>query len=240
MTSTTLTRRAALGGLALFALAGCGILDQEKSDGRGKDKGPDGDTTKGKESDGGTDSEGESAQDEETTEGSEATSEEDEQADGSEGSAADAEGAEAQIGVSFTDPELGDDFRILSVKRDMPSESAADRIAEGCEVFWLQIEFTPTGEWGGALSTNEFVIDDHGDAQRANSGLNDEISAAGLTPLDLPARSDGATGPIWMAFSTWGPRQETYSAAYIRPATDVIGEDRTLPEFRYEFEIPTA
>ena len=144
------------------------------------------------------------------------------------------------IGLSFTDEELGDQFTIVSVKRDMASESAADRIAKGSEVFWLQIEFTPTGEWGGALSTNEFYIDDEGEPQRANSGLSEEIEAAGLKPLALPARRDGATGPIWLAFSTRGQRQEAYSAAYIRPATDVIGEDRTLPEFRYEFEIPAG
>ncbi|TDP79836.1 hypothetical protein DEU31_0248 [Brachybacterium sp. AG952] len=240
MTSTLLTRRAALGGLGLFALAGCGLIDQEppaERDRKDEEDPSDDERDQDQESDG--DQEEQSEEPEEEVESEEEVEEVD-QDEESEGSAAGAEGAEAQIGVTFTDPELGDELRIISVKRDMPSESAADRIADGCEVFWLQIEFTPTGEWGGALSTNEFVIDDHGEVQRANSGLSDEISAEGLTPLELPARSDGATGPIWMAFATWGQRQESYSAAYIRPATEVIGEDRTLPEFRYDFDIPAA
>lgn len=237
MTSSIINRRSALVGLGVLALAGCSFsFGDEKEDppeereGQEEEK-KEGESEEGEESpEEGTEGE---TEEEDTEEESEQTEEE---GDG----AAGAEGAEAQIGVSFTDEELGDEFTIISVKRDMPSESAADRIEDGCEVFWLQIEFTPTGEWGGALSTNEFYIDDEGEPQRANSGLNEEIEAEGLTPLDLPSRRDGATGPIWMAFATWGQRQETYSAAYIRPATEVIGEDRTLPEFRYEFEIPAA
>lgn len=231
MTSTLINRRTALAGLGLFALAGCSFsIGEEK-----KTPPTEGDGPEEKKP------EQEKSAEEKTEEGEGAATEEEaeDEGDGA-GSAAGAEGAEVPIGLSFTDEELGDQFTIVSVKRDMASESAADRIAKGSEVFWLQIEFTPTGEWGGALSTNEFYINDEGEPQHANSGLAEEIEAAGLKPLDLDARRDGATGPIWMAFSTSGQRQDSYSAAYIRPATDVIGEDRTLPEFRYEFEIPAA
>ena len=234
MTSTIINRRSALLGLGVFALAGCSFSfgDEEKDPPEEREDPEETEETEEGEESSEEETEGETEED--TDEESEQTEEE------GDGASAGAEGAEAQIGISFTDEELGDEFTIISVKRDMPSESAADRIEDGCEVFWLQIEFTPTGEWGGALSTNEFYIDDEGEPQRANSGLNEEIAAEGLTPLELPSRQDGATGPVWMAFATWGQRQETYSAAYIRPATEVIGEDRTLPEFRYEFEIPAA
>ena len=241
MTSSLINRRTALAGLGVFALAGCSFSfgDEKKSPRENEEEKKEKEKEKTEESEEGEDSTSEEEDDSTTEEEADEETdpeEEDEDTD----SAAGAEGVEVPIGLSFTDEELGDEFSIISVKRDMPSESAAGRIEDGCEVFWLQIEFSPTGEWGGALSTNEFYIDDEGEAQNASSAMADEIKAAGLTPMNLPARRDGETGPIWMAFATWGQRQETYSAAYIRPATEVIGEDRTLPEFRYEFEIPAA
>ena len=241
MTSTLFNRRTALAGLGLFALAGCSFsIGEEKKTPPTEGDGPTEKESEKEKTEQEKTEEGEGSTPEEGTPTDEETGEETEGEGDGAGSAAGAEGAEVPIGLSFTDEELGDQFTIVSVKRDVASESAADRIADGNEVLWLQIEFTPTGEWGGALSTNEFYIDDEGEPQRANSGLSEEIEAAGLKPLALPARRDGATGPIWLAFSTRGQRQEAYSAAYIRPATDVIGEDRTLPEFRYEFEIPAG
>ncbi|GAA1485140.1 hypothetical protein [Brachybacterium fresconis] len=241
MTRSIITRRAAVGGFALLALSGCGFLPGEKKD----DKTQDGDdTTEDDRTDDGdddtSDGGGENGEDDtDTAEETEDDETEDEDDADQAGTAAGAPGAEVPIGESFTDPDIGDEFTLLSARRDNPTKIDAGYVEDGGEVVYLQCEFTPTGEWGGALSTQEFYIVVDGVEDRAKSGLNSEISDAGLTPMDVPARADGASGPLWMGF-TAERRQETYRAAYIRPATDVIGEDRTLPEFRYDFEIPAA
>ena len=158
MTSSLINRRTALAGLGVFALAGCSFSfgDEKKSPRENEEEKKEKEKEKTEESEEGEDSTSEEEDDSTTEEEADEETdpeEEDEDTD----SAAGAEGVEVPIGLSFTDEELGDEFSIISVKRDMPSESAAGRIEDGCEVFWLQIEFSPTGEWGGALSTNEFL-----------------------------------------------------------------------------------
>lgn len=240
MTRSIITRRAAVGGFALLALSGCGFLPGDEKD----DDSQDGDDTteedRTDEEDTKDDGEDDGSASDDGGEDDADTTEETDDEDADQGGAAAGDpGAEVPIGESFTDPDIGDEFTLISARRDNPTTIDAGYVEEGGEVVYLQFEFTPTGEWGGALSTSEFYIVVDGVEDRAKSGLNSEISDAGLTPMEAPARSDGATGPLWMAF-TAERRQETYQAAYIRPATDIIGEDRTLPEFRYDFEIPAA
>lgn len=240
MTRSLITRRAAVGGLALLALSGCsfsfGNEKDEPPKKDGEDEGREGPDQEGAddESDGGSEDDSTDGSDD----GADEESDTEDESDGA-GAAAGSAGTEVQIGETFSDADLGDEFTLISAKRDNPTSIDAGYVEDGGEVVYLQFEFTPSGEWGGALSTNEFYLVVDGVEDRAKSGLNSEIADAGLTPLELPSRSDGASGPLWMAFTAL-TRQETYKAAYIRPATEVIGEDQTLPEFRYDFEIPAS
>lgn len=218
-----MTRRAAVGGLALLALTACGGTTDEQvpdtpaaEEQSTQDDGPTGDSP---------------------AEESEQTEEEIEDAT-EDPSGAGEEGAEVQIGETFTDPETGDSITIISALRDMPTERDAIYLEEGGEVVYLQLEVTPGDTYGGMLSTNDFSIQYDGNEDRAKTTLAEEISAAGYEPMESIARRDGAAGPVWLAFTVESDREDSYTGVYLRPETKILGEDTVVPEFRHEYTIP--
>lgn len=175
---------------------------------------------------------------EEETEDTEATDETDEDTT-EDGDATPSEGGTpVEINAELTDPETGDTITIVSALRDVPSERDASYIEDGGEVVYLEISIEAGDQFGGAIGTNDFYILYDGEEDRAKGTLRDEISAQGLEPLETFARRDGSSGNLWVALTVEGARADTYTGAYIRPETEILGEDEVLPEFRGEFTIP--
>ena len=234
----TMTRRAAVGGIGLMALSGCGLLSNGSDEDEREDQDtPEEDTQDEGEEDTSDDSSEEDTSDTETEEDSEPEEEttEEETEDDTDTGASGGSPTEVDIDASFSDEELGDEFHVISALRNAASTLYEYDIENGSEVFYVQFEMSPTGEWGGSISPSDFTLVGGGSAELS---LNSEMSEAGYTPLDLHSRQDGDLSPVWIAFVTTGGRQTTYDITYTRPESEVIGEDRTLPEFTHTFTVP--
>ncbi|MGO2112336.1 MAG: transcriptional regulator, partial [Pseudoclavibacter sp.] len=128
---------------------------------------------------------------------------------------------------------------VVTAVRDFSSEAEAELIADGGEVVLLEVSIVPGTEYGGRVSAGNFEIswDDGADFWSDKTRLiEDEMEAAGHTPFDGVARSDGE-GSGWIAFLV-DERSETYLMEYSRSGVEIIGSDETIDEFTTEFEIP--
>ncbi|MFC7455965.1 hypothetical protein ACFQS2_02050 [Brachybacterium sp. GCM10030267] len=234
MTRSIFTRSAAAGALALFALSACGGSPEEAAEGDAPAVEEEAPAAEVDASDGG----GEADESEPKADEADESEAEEGEADEDTGSAPAGESVEVPIDETFTDEETGDEITVISAMRDMPSEHDSIYIEEGGEVLYLQIEVTPGEEFGGVVSMRDFFIQYGDEEENAKSSLGEEISEAGYTEFERAPRRDGATEPAWIGFTVEGERQESYTAAYVRPETEILGEDETIPEFRHEFEIP--
>lgn len=235
MTRTAITRRAAMGGVALATLGGCGLLP-------GQDEGP---TVEPEQDDPDEGDTGDDTDEQDGDTGDDGASDEGGDEDGddtaSDGGGAAGSGTEVQIGETFTDEDLGDTFTVVSAIRDMPSERHASFIEEGGEVVYLQVEISPSGEYGGAISNLDWHINvGEPNEENAEVQLANEITENGYEPLETYGRTDGDSGPLWLAFTIHEERKDTYTAAYVRPEGEVLDSGETIAEFRHEFEIPSA
>lgn len=147
---------------------------------------------------------------------------------------------EVQINKVLSDPEVGDKVTIISAIRGASYPSVAEKIAEGSELVLLQVKITPSGDFGGLVSPGSFRLNKaDGDQERYTSRIDDELEADGKLVLDAPRRDGEATG--WVAFLLDDDEKAaTYTGEYTRNAAKVIGEDKTLAEFKGEFEVPAA
>lgn len=215
-----------MGGLIALSLSGCGMLargdgahddgddgGRDGSDGGGGDDGAAGDDGDAQASDGG---------------GDEATG------------GASGQGTEVPIDETFTDEQLGDTFTVVSVLRDMPSERHASFIEEGGEVIYLQIEISP-GDFGGAIGSNSFILNRGTPGEdNAELGLVSEIEEHGYEVLQTYPRREGASGPLWMAFTIHEQRQDTYTCTYVREQGEMMDSGEVVPEYVHEFQIPSS
>lgn len=147
---------------------------------------------------------------------------------------------EVPINKVLKDTEVGDTITVISAIRGASYPSVADKIAEGSELVLLQVKITPSGDFGGLVSPGSFRLNKaDGDQERYTSRVDDEMEADGKKVLDAPRRDGEATG--WVAFLfDEDEKAASYTGEYRRSAAKVIGEDKTLPEFTIEFEVPAA
>jgi hypothetical protein len=99
---------------------------------------------------------------------------------------------------------------------------------------------TPGEEYGGLVSMGNFKIswDDGADFWGNKTRMvEEEMDAAGYTPLEDVSRSDGGEHTGWMAFLV-DERADTYLVDYERSGAEVIGSDEVIDAFQQEFEIP--
>src|SRR5699024_10106471 len=132
----------AVSGLALFALSGCSFsIGTDENDPPTDERSPE---DEGQQ-------ESQDSTEEEPPEGEDQTAE-------SEGeTGAGAPGTVVQIGESFTDPGLGDQFTIVSVMRDNPTEVSPWIPREGGEILYLTFELVPSSSWYGVMDTDGFL-----------------------------------------------------------------------------------
>lgn len=145
---------------------------------------------------------------------------------------------EVKIGKVFNDKAVGDRIEIISAIRHFPADSVKQYTKDGGEVVLLQVKVTPSGQYGGVVSTTNFALKG-GDSRpvKARSSLDKDITAGGKKPLGMASRRKGAAEG-WVGFlMREDDAAKHYEAAYLRAAAKVIGKDKTLPEFVQTFTI---
>lgn len=147
---------------------------------------------------------------------------------------------EVQINKVLDDTAVGDSVTVLSAIRGATYPSVADDIADGSELVLLQVKVTPSGDFGGLVSPGSFRLNKaDGDQERYTSKVDDDMEADGKKVLRAARRDGETTG--WVAFLfDDDEKAATYTGEYTRAAAKVIGEDKTLPEFKATFEVPAA
>ncbi len=160
----------------------------------------------------------------------------------SESSAPQSEQSEIEIGEKWTDPETEDVVEIVSVVRNFDSEEFAEDIADGGEVVLVQVKVTPGQVFGGLIQSGNFEISwDDGDDFWNNKTrmMEDELDAADYDVFEKISRRDGGTATGWIAYVV-KEKADTYLLSYERGEAKVIGQDKTIPAFEKELEIPAA
>ena len=216
-----LTQTSALAFAAVLALSACGT-DDSAAETAPEDAAP-------------TQAQGEALEAEETAE---ETADKTTETDDAEGASDKAEGTEVKVGAEFTDKETGDVITVVSAVRNNPTEyyEAADN--PGGEMVYIEVKVEPGDSYGGTISSSDFYLDSAGEEANYASSARAEIEDAGYEYFDLAPRRDGEhTGyiPIYVSETA-----DELKGTYRRPEAKVLGEDRKVPEFTSEFEIPAS
>ncbi|GAA1931467.1 hypothetical protein GCM10009689_08400 [Brevibacterium antiquum] len=212
-----LTQTSALAFAAVLALSACGT-DDSAAERAPEDAAP-------------TQAQGEALE-------AEATADKTTETDAAEGTSKKPEGTEVKVGAEFTDKETGDVITVVSAVRNNPTEyyEAADN-PDG-EMVYIEVKVEPGDSYGGTISSSDFYLDSAGEEANYASSARAEIEDAGYEYFDLAPRRDGEhTGyiPIYVSETA-----DELKGTYSRPEAKVLGEDRKVPEFTSEFEIPAS
>lgn len=154
------------------------------------------------------------------------------------GPAAGGDSTTVDIGTEFTDTDTGDVITIVSAVRNNPTEYYEASSNPNGEMIYLEVSVDPGEDYGGSLSSSEFYLDSGGEEANYASTASPELEEAGYTYFDTAPRRDGEHSgyiPIFVPESA-----PTIEGSYVRPEADIIGEDRSLPEFEGTFTIPAA
>lgn len=216
--TTLLTRSAAVAVASVLALSACGTNEPDTAE--------EADSSEQEQTDE-TDS---APLEQETEEAEEAAATEDATTSG--------EGTEVKVGTEFTDDETGDVITIVSAVRNNPTEYYEASDNPDGEMVYLEVKVVPGKEYGGTISASDFYLDDGGDEVNYAASADDEVEEAGYEYFDSAPRREGEhTGyvPIYISETA-----DSLKGAYVRPEAKVIGEDKKVPEFRSEFDVPAS
>lgn len=216
--TTLLTRSAAVAVASVLALSACGTNEPDTAE------------------------EADSSEQEQTEETNSAPleqeTEEAEEAAATEDATTSGEGTEVKVGTEFTDDETGDVITIVSAVRNNPTEYYEASDNPDGEMVYLEVKVVPGKEYGGTISASDFYLDDGGDEVNYAASADDEVEEAGYEYFDSAPRREGEhTGyvPIYISETA-----DSLKGAYVRPEAKVIGEDKKVPEFRSEFDVPAS
>ena len=216
--TTLLSRSAAVAVASVLALSACGTNEPdtaEEADSREQEQ---------------TEETDSAPLEQETEEAEEAAATEDATTSG--------EGTEVKVGTEFTDDETGDVITIVSAVRNNPTEYYEASDNPDGEMVYLEVKVVPGKEYGGTISASDFYLDDGGDEVNYAASADDEVEEAGYEYFDSAPRREGEhTGyvPIYISETA-----DSLKGAYVRPEAKVIGEDKKVPEFRSEFDVPAS
>ncbi|MGO2860753.1 MAG: hypothetical protein ACTIC1_06325 [Brevibacterium sp.] len=233
-TARVLTQTSALAIAAVLALSACGGSgeDAPREDTQ-SEAAPSEDQNQGFSAEENTE-ETEAPDSTDTTGGGEST----DTTDTTDAGAGAAEGTEVKVGTEFTDEETGDVITIVSAVRHNPTEYYEATDDPDGEMVYLEVKVEPGKTYGGTVSAADFYLDSAGSEANYASTAKDEVEAAGYEYFDFASRRDGRTTgyiPIYL-----GKTADSIKGSYVRPEAKVIGEDKKVPEFEAEFEIPAA
>lgn len=158
------------------------------------------------------------------------------ESEGTEGASGEAEATEVEVGAEFTDEETGDVVTIVSAVRNNPTEYYEATDNPDGEMVYIEVQVVPGKSYGGTISAGDFYLDSAGEDANYASSAKDELEEAGYEYFERAPRRDGEhTGyiPIYMSETA-----DELEGSYIRPEAKVIGEDKKVPEFTSEFDIP--
>lgn len=152
--------------------------------------------------------------------------------------AASADATTVKVGEKFTDKETGDVVTIVSAVRHNPTEYYEATDNPDGEMVYLEVKVVPGKSYGGVISIQDFFIDSDGEDANYAGTAQEEVEAAGYEYFDRAPRRDGEHEgyiPIYVPKTA-----DTLTGSYVRPEAKVIGEDKKVPEFTAEFEIPAS
>ncbi|MDN5807131.1 MAG: hypothetical protein L0I80_02045 [Brevibacterium sp.] len=101
-----------------------------------------------------------------------------------------------------------------------------------------EVKVVPGKSDGGTISAGDFYLDSAGEEADYAASAADELEDAGYEYFERAPRREGEhTGDIPIYVSETAAELK---GSYIRPEAKVIGEDKKVPEFTSEFEVPAS
>jgi len=143
------------------------------------------------------------------------------------------------VSVTIVDDVLGDTISVTQMVRDFASSDAGAAVIEGGgEFVLLELDLAAGDQFSGGIQGGWKLLTEDGElAGSATTILDEEMAAAGFTPLDAPSSGETATG--WVAFQV-NTRSDAYTFEYKRQAATVIGQDTEIPEQVWTEPLPTS
>lgn len=142
------------------------------------------------------------------------------------------------VTITIIDDVMGDTVTVTQMVRDFqPAESSAV-VEDGGEFVLLELDLAAGDEFSGGIQGGWKLLTVDGElAGSATSILEDDMAAAGFTPLEEPSSGEAAKG--WVAFQI-NTRADAYQFEYKRQAAKVIGQDTEIPEQIWTEPLPTS
>lgn len=143
------------------------------------------------------------------------------------------------VSITITDDVLGDTISVTQMIRDFaPTDAGSAVVEDGGEFVVLELDLVAGDQFSGGIQGGWKLLTADGElAGSATTILDDDLEAAGLTPLDTPSSGEAAKG--WVAFQV-NTRADAYQFEYKRGAAKVIGQDTEIPEQIWTEDLPTS
>ncbi|MCK5891345.1 MAG: hypothetical protein P1U38_07025 [Aeromicrobium sp.] len=143
------------------------------------------------------------------------------------------------VSITITDDVLGDTISVTQMVRDFaPSDTGSAVVEGGGEFVLLELDLVAGDQFSGGIQGGWKLVTADGElAGSATTILDEDLEAAGLTPLDNPSSGEAAKG--WVAFQV-NTRADAYQFEYKRQAATVIGQDTEIPEQIWTEALPTS
>ncbi len=142
------------------------------------------------------------------------------------------------VSITIVDDVLGDTINVTQMVRDFqPAESSAV-VEDGGEFVLLELDLAAGDQFSGGIQGGWKLVTEDGElAGSSTSILDEDMEAAGFTPLEEPSSGEAAKG--WVAFQV-NTRSDAYQFEYKRMAAKVIGQDTEIPEQIWTEALPTS
>lgn len=143
------------------------------------------------------------------------------------------------VTITIVDDVLGDTISVTQLVRDFqPTDNGSAVVEDGGEFVLLELDLTAGDQFSGGIQGGWKLLTADGElAGSATTIVDEDMEAAGFTPLDNPSSGEAAKG--WVAFQI-NTRADAYQFEYKRGAAKVIGQDTEIPEQIWTEDLPTS
>lgn len=143
------------------------------------------------------------------------------------------------VTITIVDDVLGDTISVTQMVRDFqPTDSGTAVVEDGGEFVLLELDLAAGDQFSGGIQGGWKLLTADGElAGSATTILDEDMEAAGFTPLETPSSGEAAKG--WVAFQV-NTRADAYQFEYKRGAAKVIGQDTEIPEQIWTEDLPTS
>lgn len=143
------------------------------------------------------------------------------------------------VTLTIVDDVLGDTISVTQMVRDFqPTDNGTAVVEDGGEFVLLELDLVAGDQFSGGIQGGWKLLTADGElAGSATTIVDEDMEAAGFTPLDNPSSGEAAKG--WVAFQV-NTRSDAYQFEYKRGAAKVIGQDTEIPEQIWTEDLPTS